>query len=61
MLRGTLATIADAVREAGVKRTATILVGPALAAEGFRDSHLYSHTRERPVSSAAGGAAGRCP
>jgi precorrin-4/cobalt-precorrin-4 C11-methyltransferase len=61
VLRGTLATIADAVREAGVKRSATILVGPALAAEGFRDSHLYSHTRERPVSSAAGGAVGRCP
>jgi precorrin-4/cobalt-precorrin-4 C11-methyltransferase len=48
VLRGTLATIADDVRTAGVKRTATILVGPALAAQGFRDSHLYSHARERP-------------
>lgn len=47
VLRGTLATIADAVEQAGVKRTATILVGPALAAEGFRDSHLYSCERER--------------
>jgi precorrin-4/cobalt-precorrin-4 C11-methyltransferase len=47
VLRGTLQTIAAAVQEAGVKRTATILVGPALAAEGFRDSHLYSCDRER--------------
>ena len=42
VLRGTLADIAADVRAAGVRRTATILVGPALAAEGFRDSHLYS-------------------
>jgi precorrin-4/cobalt-precorrin-4 C11-methyltransferase len=48
-LRGTLATIAVEVGAAGVRRTATILVGPALAAEGFRDSHLYSHERERPA------------
>jgi precorrin-4/cobalt-precorrin-4 C11-methyltransferase len=47
VLRGSLATIAEDVRLAGVKRTATIFVGPALAAEGFRDSHLYSHARER--------------
>jgi precorrin-4/cobalt-precorrin-4 C11-methyltransferase len=47
VLRGTLATIAGAVRGAGILRTATILVGPALAAEGFRDSHLYSADRER--------------
>ncbi|MGH2499689.1 MAG: precorrin-4 C(11)-methyltransferase [Solirubrobacteraceae bacterium] len=60
VLRGTLATIAAAARDAGVRRTATILVGPALAAEGFRDSHLYSRARER-VSSAASGAGGSCP
>jgi precorrin-4/cobalt-precorrin-4 C11-methyltransferase len=47
VLRGTLATIAGLVREAGVKRTATILVGPALGARDFRDSHLYSKARER--------------
>ena len=41
VLRGTLATIADAAAAEGVRRTATIIVGPALAAEGFRDSHLY--------------------
>jgi precorrin-4/cobalt-precorrin-4 C11-methyltransferase len=51
VLRGTLATIAAEVHATGVKRTATILVGPALAAEGFRDSHLYSHARERPSRS----------
>ncbi len=48
VLRGTLATIAAGVRAADVRRTATILVGPALAAHGFRDSHLYSGARERP-------------
>ncbi len=47
ILRGTLATIAEDVHAAAVRRTAVILVGPALAAEGFRDSHLYSHARER--------------
>jgi precorrin-4/cobalt-precorrin-4 C11-methyltransferase len=45
ILRGTLGDIALRVREAGVRRTATIICGPALAAEGFRDSHLYSHAR----------------
>ncbi len=49
VLRATLATIAGEVQAAGVRRTATILVGPALAAEGFRDSHLYSHARQRPA------------
>jgi precorrin-4/cobalt-precorrin-4 C11-methyltransferase len=53
VLRGTLAIIAEAVLAAGIRRTATILVGPALAAEGFRDSHLYSRARERPWSSPA--------
>jgi precorrin-4/cobalt-precorrin-4 C11-methyltransferase len=47
VLRGTLATIAADVQAAGVRRTATIIVGPALAAEGFRDSHLYSPARAR--------------
>jgi precorrin-4/cobalt-precorrin-4 C11-methyltransferase len=46
-LRGTLADIAEQVAAAGIRRTATILVGPALAAAGFRDSHLYSTARER--------------
>jgi precorrin-4/cobalt-precorrin-4 C11-methyltransferase len=47
VVRGTLASIAADVQAAGIKRTATIVVGPALAAEGFRDSHLYSTARAR--------------
>ena len=57
VLRGTLATIAAAVREAGVRRGATIVVGPALAATGFADSHLYSAERERPARPAEEGSA----
>ena len=47
VLRGTLETIAGLVRDAEVRRTATILIGPALGARGFRDSHLYSKARDR--------------
>jgi precorrin-4/cobalt-precorrin-4 C11-methyltransferase len=47
VLQGTLATIAPLVAAEGVRRTAVIVVGPALAAEGFCDSHLYSPARER--------------
>jgi len=47
VLRGTLADIAAQVLAAGVKRTAVIIVGRVLAAEGFRDSHLYSADRHR--------------
>jgi precorrin-4/cobalt-precorrin-4 C11-methyltransferase len=47
VLRGTLTTIAGQMTQAGVRRTATVIVGPALAARGFRDSHLYSPHRER--------------
>ncbi|MCW2541358.1 MAG: precorrin-4 C(11)-methyltransferase [Frankiales bacterium] len=48
VLRGTLATIAEQVRAASVLRTAVIVVGRVLAAEGFSDSHLYSAGRARP-------------
>jgi precorrin-4/cobalt-precorrin-4 C11-methyltransferase len=41
ILRGTLADIAAKVSAERVERTALILVGPALAAENFRDSALY--------------------
>jgi precorrin-4/cobalt-precorrin-4 C11-methyltransferase len=41
ILRGTLADIAAQVAAARVERTAVIMVGPALAAENFRDSALY--------------------
>jgi precorrin-4/cobalt-precorrin-4 C11-methyltransferase len=54
VLQGTLETIAAQVGEAGIKRTATILVGPALAARGFRDSHLYSKARDRDAQRSAG-------
>lgn len=47
ILRGTLADIAAQVREAGILRTAVVIVGKVLAAEDFRDSHLYSTTRSR--------------
>jgi precorrin-4/cobalt-precorrin-4 C11-methyltransferase len=51
VVRARLADIAANVREADVRRTATILVGPALAADGFRDSHLYSRQRDRSARS----------
>jgi len=41
ILRGTLADIAVKVAAARIERTALIMVGPALAAENFRDSALY--------------------
>jgi precorrin-4/cobalt-precorrin-4 C11-methyltransferase len=41
VLRGTLADIADQVEETGLRMAAVIIVGPALTAEGFVDSHLY--------------------
>jgi precorrin-4/cobalt-precorrin-4 C11-methyltransferase len=47
ILRGTLADIAEAVRVAGVLRTAVIVVGDVLTASQFPDSHLYSATRCR--------------
>ncbi|GAA2258846.1 precorrin-4 C(11)-methyltransferase [Streptomyces amakusaensis] len=47
ILRGTLADIADQVKAAGIVRTAVIIVGRTLGAEGFRDSHLYSPERDR--------------
>lgn len=55
VLRGTLADIAGQVNKAGIKRTATIVVGQAL--NGMQDcrSHLYSCDRDRnnPESSHA--------
>ena len=41
IVRGTLATVRDAVKAAGFTRTALILVGRALDAADFRDSALY--------------------
>jgi precorrin-4/cobalt-precorrin-4 C11-methyltransferase len=47
VLRGTLADIAEQIVDAGVRRTAVVIVGRALSAEQFPDSHLYSTTRPR--------------
>ena len=41
LIRTTLASLRDRVRAEKITRTALILLGPALGAEGFRDSALY--------------------
>jgi precorrin-4/cobalt-precorrin-4 C11-methyltransferase len=53
LLRGTLADIAAQVHATGITRTAVIIVGKVLAAEGFSDSHLYSAGRDRGAQSPA--------
>ncbi|WP_205873281.1 precorrin-4 C(11)-methyltransferase [Mycobacterium camsae] len=47
VLRGTLADIPGQMREAKVTKTAVIIVGDVLGAEGFTDSYLYSIARRR--------------
>jgi precorrin-4/cobalt-precorrin-4 C11-methyltransferase len=47
VLRGTLADIAEQMHGAGITKTAVIIVGDVLAAEGFTDSYLYSPARHR--------------
>lgn len=47
VVRGTLADIAAKVAEAKIERTALILIGPALAAEEFRESALYDAEYDR--------------
>jgi precorrin-4/cobalt-precorrin-4 C11-methyltransferase len=47
VLRGTLATIADEVEDAGLRQAAVIMVGEALYTEEFVESHLYAK-RNRP-------------
>jgi precorrin-4/cobalt-precorrin-4 C11-methyltransferase len=47
VLRGTLAGIAGQMRDANITKTAVIIVGDVLAAEGFTDSYLYSTGRIR--------------
>jgi precorrin-4/cobalt-precorrin-4 C11-methyltransferase len=46
IVRGTLATIATEVGDT-MERTALILVGPALAADGFQESSLYAPDYDR--------------
>jgi precorrin-4/cobalt-precorrin-4 C11-methyltransferase len=47
ILRSTLDDIAAQVDAAGIRRTAVIIVGRVLTAEGYVDSHLYSPARNR--------------
>ena len=42
ILRGVLGDIRAKAKASGITRTALILVGPALAAEGYEDSRLYA-------------------
>ena len=58
IIRADLASLHDRIRENRITRTALILVGPALAARGFRDSALYdaSHPHVlRPFTSQSAG------
>jgi precorrin-4/cobalt-precorrin-4 C11-methyltransferase len=45
VLHGTLATIADQVEDADLQQAAVIMVGEALHAEDFVESHLYGKRR----------------
>lgn len=47
VLRGTVATIADAVEEAGLRQAAVILVGRALDRRAGAESYLYDARRDR--------------
>jgi precorrin-4/cobalt-precorrin-4 C11-methyltransferase len=47
VLRGTLGGIAAQMHDANITKTAVIIVGDVLAAEGFTDSYLYSTGRTR--------------
>jgi precorrin-4/cobalt-precorrin-4 C11-methyltransferase len=47
VLHGTLGDIAEQMSTAGITRTAVIVVGDVLAADGFTDSYLYSAARPR--------------
>ncbi|MCV7221286.1 precorrin-4 C(11)-methyltransferase [Mycolicibacterium elephantis] len=47
VIRCTLGELAERTHEAGISRTAVIVVGDVLGAEGFADSYLYSSGRVR--------------
>jgi precorrin-4/cobalt-precorrin-4 C11-methyltransferase len=53
VLRGTVAGIADAVAEAGLRQAAVILVGRALDPRAGGESYLYQADRDRPASGTA--------
>ncbi|WP_435198036.1 precorrin-4 C(11)-methyltransferase [Janibacter sp. GS2] len=54
LLRGTLADIADQVEAHDLRQAAVIVVGWALRAEDFVESHLYSSRRARAADSGGG-------
>jgi precorrin-4/cobalt-precorrin-4 C11-methyltransferase len=47
VLRCSLGELAEQVHAAAITRTAVIVVGDVLAADGFADSYLYSSGRRR--------------
>ena len=53
IVRGALSALPELLRDDPAERTALILVGPALAAEGFRDSALYDAGYQRRFRGAA--------
>ncbi len=55
ILRGTLATIADLAAQAGLERTALILVGAVLGRDDFRESALYNADYQRRFRGRVGG------
>lgn len=59
VLRGTLADIAGRMHAAEITRTAVIIVGEVLAAEGFTDSYLYSVGRRSLLGDSSSHRSGR--
>jgi precorrin-6A/cobalt-precorrin-6A reductase len=59
VVRCPLGELAVRLREAGITKTAVIIVGQVLAAEGFTDSYLYSAGRRRGSRTSARAAARR--
>ena len=53
IVRGALSALPDLLRDDPAERTALILVGPALAGDGFRDSALYDAGYQRRFRGAA--------
>lgn len=53
LIEGTLGTIRPKVKDAGITRTALILVGPVLGAAAFRDSALYDASHSHVLRSAS--------
>jgi precorrin-4/cobalt-precorrin-4 C11-methyltransferase len=58
IVRATLGEIVDALRASPIERTAIILVGPALAAQDFRESELYNAAYVRRFRAGRSGAEG---